>query len=260
MDGAELYAGNAAEMWAGLAPWSRVTSGADPGVVVVDIPAQRATRVILRQPLAAGAGRIGALMRRAAERGRVVVEDSFGSLALPAGDGLTVDRYPLMIRPPAVGPLPGPDPGGTVAAGRRAGVRVVRATDRAALAHAERVIVDGFPRRALQPFRPESMLPPLVLTIPGWQTWLAYRDGEPAAACCTFDDGAALGINWLAALPAHRSRGLGRAVMRAALGFCARRPAVLVATEAGGPLYSSLGFRTVTEAAWYRIPGPGNRR
>jgi predicted N-acetyltransferase YhbS len=93
--------------------------------------------------------------------------------------------------------------------------------------------VNGFPRRALQPFRPECMLPPLVLTIPGWQTWLAT-------------------------LSEHRSHGVGRAVMCAALGSCARRPAVLVAPEAGGPLYSSLGFRAVTEAAWYRSPGPAN--
>jgi ribosomal protein S18 acetylase RimI-like enzyme len=259
MGGAKLYAGNTAEMWASLAPWSRVTTGATPGVVVVDIPAQRATRIILRRPLATGAGQIGALMRRAAECGRVVVEDSFGALALPAGDGMTVDRYPLMIRPPAaVQPLPGPDPGGGMAdAG--AGVRVVRAADRQALSQAERVIVDGFPRRALQPFRPECMLPPLVLTIPGWQTWLAFRDGEPAAACCTFDDGAALSINWLATLPEHRSHGLGWAVMCAALGSCPRRPAVLVATEAGEPLYCSLGFRATTEAAWYRSPGPGIR-
>ena len=184
LGGAELYADNTAEMWASLAPWSRVTLGAAPGVVVVNIPAQRATRVILRQPLPTGAGQIGALMRRAAERGRVVVEDSFGGLALPAGDGMTADRYPIMIRPRAVESLPGPDPGGGMAAGSGAGVRVVRAADREALAQAERVIVDGFPRRALQPFRPGCMLPLLVLTIPGWQTWLAYRDGEPAAACC----------------------------------------------------------------------------
>jgi ribosomal protein S18 acetylase RimI-like enzyme len=258
MGGAELYADNTAEMWASLAPWSRVTSGAAPGVVVVDIPAHRATRLILRQPLPSGAAQVGALMRRAAERGRVVVEDSFGGLALPAGDGMTVDRFPLMIRPPAaVEPLPGPDTGGAAAAGSDAGVCVVRAAGRQALSQAERVIVDGFPRHALQPFRPECMLPPLVLTIPGWQTWLAYRDGEPAAACCTFDDGAALSINWLATLPEHRSHGLGRAVMCAALDSSPRRPAVLVATEAGRPLYSSLGFRTATEAAWYRSPGPG---
>ena len=259
MGGAELYAGNTAAMWASLAPWSRVTSGAAPGLLAVDIPAQRAARIILRQPLAAGAGQIGALMRRAAERGRVVVEDSFGTLALPPGDGITVDRYPLMTRAPAaVEPLPGLDPGGAGTAGNGAAVRVVRAADAEALAQAEQVMVDGFPRRALQPFRPGCMLPPLVLAIPGWQTWLAYRDGEPAAACCAFDDGAALGIYWLSTLPQHRSHGLGRAVMYAALGSRARRPVVLVATEAGEPLYDSLGFRTVTEAAWYRSPGQGN--
>jgi GNAT superfamily N-acetyltransferase len=253
MGGAELYAGNTAAMWASLAPWSRVTSGAAPGLVVVDIPAQWATRVILRQPLAPGAGQIGTLMRRAAERGRVVVEDSFDGLALPAGNGITVGRFPLMIRPPAATePLPGRDPGGAGAAGDAAQARVVRAADRETLAAAERVIVDGFPRRAQQPFRPGCMLPPLVLTIPGWQTWLAYRDGEPAAACCTFDDGATLGIYWLATLPQHRSHGLGRAVMRAALGACPQRPAALVATVTGEPLYSSLGFRAVTEAVWYR--------
>ena len=66
MGGAELYAGNTAAMWASLAPWSRVTSGAAPGLLAVDIPAQRATRVMLRQPLATRGAQIGALMRRAA--------------------------------------------------------------------------------------------------------------------------------------------------------------------------------------------------
>jgi hypothetical protein len=54
MGGAELYAGNTAEMWANLAPWTRVASGAAPGVLVVHIPARQATRIILRQPLTAG--------------------------------------------------------------------------------------------------------------------------------------------------------------------------------------------------------------
>jgi GNAT superfamily N-acetyltransferase len=58
----------------------------------------------------------------------------------------------------------------------------------------------------------------------------------PRAALSTTE----LGINWLATLPQHRSHGLGRAVMCAALGFCAHRPAVLVATVAGEPLSSAL--------------------
>ena len=130
------------------------------------------------------------------------------------------------------------------------------AADPGTLARAERVIVDGFPQRALQPYRPGRSLPPLVLAVPGWRTWLAYRDGEPAAACCTYDDGATVGVYWLATLPRHRSRGLGRAIMFAALGAAPGRPAVLVATAVGEPLYAALGFQVVSEAAWYRTPGP----
>src|SRR5439155_5602001 len=155
---------------------------------------------------------------------------------------------PLMVRPASAAVPPG----------SRAAVVLV--ADQEALVQAERVIVEGFPRPALQPYRPGRMLPPQVLTTPGWRTWLAYRYGRPAAACCTYDDGAALGVYWLAALPEHRSAGLGRAIMCAALAASPGRPAVLVATAAGAALYSSLGFVAVSEAAGYRIqasPGQG---
>ena len=245
MGGAEIYARNAAAMWESRSPWSRVVPGQLAGASVVEVPAQSATRVILRRPSAADPGPVAALMARAGERGRVTVEDSFGTLTLPPGDDITVERMPVMVR--AAGKA------GPPATGRR--IRVVQAADQATLAQAERVIVDGFPQRALQPYRPGRSLPPLVLAVPGWRTWLAYRGGEPAAACCTYDDGAALGVYWLATLPGHRSQGLGRAVMSAALAACSGRPAALVATAAGASLYSSLGFQVVSEAAWYRKPG-----
>jgi GNAT superfamily N-acetyltransferase len=245
VDGAELYGRNAAAMWMSLAPWSRPVPGTPPGVAAVDLPAQRAGRVILRWRGTARSGRPRDLVAAAGLHGRVVVEDSFGDLVQPAAGDVTVDRMPLMLRPA----------GGIAAPGNDAGVRVVPAAGRGALVQAEQVIVDGFPRPALRPFRPGRMLPPQVLTAPGWRTWLAYRDGEPAAACCTYDDGAAVGVYWLATLPAHRSLGLGRAVMAAALAASPGLPVVLVATAAGAPLYASLGFASVAEAAWYRFPG-----
>ena len=63
---------------------------------------------------------------------------------------------------------------------------------------------------------------------------------------------------WLAALPEHRSAGLGRAVMCAALAACPGRPAVLVATAAAESLYSSLGFAAVCRGGL--VPDPGSRR
>jgi len=205
---------------------------------------QRATRVILHRPLAARTGWLGELLAAASQRGRVVVEDSFGDLVLPPAGEVTVDRMPLMLR--AAADLRPPENG--------AGTRVLRVADPDALAQAERVIVDGFPRPALQPHRPGRMLPPQALAAPGWRAWLACHGAEPAAACCTYDDGTVLGVYWLATLPRHRSLGLGRAVMSAALAAAPGRPAVLVATAAGERLYASLGFAAVSEAAWYRIP------
>ena len=233
-------------MWVSLSPWSRPVPNTAPGVVAVDLPAQRGGRIILRWRGAAGSRQPTDLVRATGLCGRVVVEDSFGGLALrrhrsAKQGGITVDRMPVMLRAAGGGPP-----------GNRA--TVVLVTDQQGLIQAERVIVYGFPRPALQPYRPGRLLPPQVLTTPGWRTWLAYRAGRPAAACCTYDDGAALGVYWLAALPEHRSAGLGRAVMCAALAIGPPRPAVLVATAAGMPLYSSLGFTEVSEAAWYRIP------
>lgn len=86
-------------MWVSLVPWSRLVPGTPPGIAVVDIPAQRAGRILLRRPGAAEPGQIGALATAAAGRGRVVVEDSFGDLVLPLAGPVTVDRMPLMLRP-----------------------------------------------------------------------------------------------------------------------------------------------------------------
>jgi GNAT superfamily N-acetyltransferase len=239
-----MYARNAAAMWASLAPWSRPLPG-PAEVATVAVPAHPAIRVILRSPLAEDpSGHIGALLARASEGSRVTVEDSFGKLRLPVADGMTVYRQPVMVRTPA------PPPQHTA----RDGTTVRLVDSETALVMAERVIVDGFPRRALQPFQPGRMLPALTLATPGWQVWLGYAGGEPAAVCCSYDDGAAAGIYWLATLPAFRSRGLGRALMTAALAARPDRPATLVATSAGEPLYASLGFQTVCQAVWYRTP------
>ncbi len=245
-----LYTRNTLAMWSDLAPWAQVRPGSTPGWSVVTIPAQPASRVIAHWPPPADAAPIAALLAGHRGPGRFVVEDSDGSLALPSGDHITVDRFPVMVRPAGPALLPAP----------AAGVQVELVTDPATLAQAERVIVDGFPQRSLQPYRPGRSVPALALAVPRLRVWLARDGGEPAGACCSYDDGTALGIYWLATLPQHRSRGIGRAVMAVALAAAPGRPAVLVATPAGQPLYTSLSFRIVATAAWYRAHGPGGQQ
>jgi GNAT superfamily N-acetyltransferase len=236
-----VYARNATAMWASIAPWSRVRPGTPPGLSVIDVPPHRATRVIVGEPGAADRQLITALLADREAGGRVVVEDCFGSLDFPADDDVTVSRLPVMVR-------------AAVPVERPAGTSVEPVTSQDRLAEAERVIVDGFPQRSMQPYQRGWMLPPSVLTTPGWRVWVARCDGEPAAACCTYDDGDAVGVYWVATMPGFRSRGLGRAIMTEALAACPGRPATLVATAAGRPLYHSLGFRTVATALWLRSP------
>ncbi|WP_203752084.1 GNAT family N-acetyltransferase [Actinoplanes cyaneus] len=223
IDDADVYVTNAAAMLSGIAREAR-----DHGDHVrAELPA--VTRILLRRPAP-----IGPLLDGVP--GPVTIEDVFGPEE-PAPSA-TVLRLPTMVRP-AGPPAQAPPPG------------VVQVRDEDGLAVAERVMIDGFPFPRYQPVVRGHALPPRLLGLPGWRFWLAYSDGEPAAAAYTFDDGAAVGLYWLATLAEFRSRGLGRAILNRAFEVYPEQPFTLTATEAGLPLYESLGFRTVAIATWY---------
>jgi GNAT superfamily N-acetyltransferase len=233
-----IYLRNAVAMWTARFPAAHL----DARLLRVDRPV--ATRVILLQPPSAATIASIAGLDPA---GTVVVEDVFTSPdAPPLFPSARTMCMPVMNRPPGA-PLDEPV------------VPVTEVRDPEALADAERVMVDGFPFPKLQPWVRGRALPPQVLDLPGWRVWLAHHHGEPAAAAYTYDDGHATGLYWLATLPGHRSKGLGQAVLTAAIAARPDHEFTLVATEAGRPLYESLGFTVQTVATWHTrppLPGP----
>ncbi|WP_052391385.1 GNAT family N-acetyltransferase [Streptomyces sp. NRRL B-24484] len=189
---------------------------------------------------------------------RLCLEDPYGGLDLrPQGCEASLGQA-VMVREPGGGPAPesGADP--AVPRGRR-GVPAGRLTVREArcpeeLAEAERVVVDGFPMPARLLLAPGTMLPPGLLEAPGHRTWVARVDDRPAGACVSYDDGTAVGVYSVATLPEHRSRGIGRAVVAAALAARPDRVATLTSTLLGEPLYRRLGFAEHGVARWWRYP------
>jgi ribosomal protein S18 acetylase RimI-like enzyme len=83
--------------------------------------------------------------------------------------------------------------------------------------------------------------------------FVAYRRALPVAAAMSFTHGEVSRVGWVETIPAHRRRGLGDAVTRAAVlaGFdMGARIAVLESSPMGASMYRSMGFREITR---YRV-------
>lgn len=88
--------------------------------------------------------------------------------------------------------------------------------------------------------------------------YLAYCQGEAAAACLALEQDGFLILDEVCVLPAFRQQGLGFAVSYHALKQGQRKriaAAILGATEAGGSLYKKLGFRAEGLYRVYDLPG-----
>ncbi|MFF2748229.1 GNAT family N-acetyltransferase [Kitasatospora sp. NPDC058048] len=183
---------------------------------------------------------------------RCTVEDPYDGLDLT---GLGATRMPIM---PVMVRDPGPVEGTTavlpaVSEARGGGVLTVdEARDGDSFAMVERAIVEGFPLPARQPWVRGGALPEQLLDVPGWRGWLGRVDGAVAGTCLTYDDGRATGVYWVATLPDRRGRGVAGAVLRTALAHAhPDRPATLVATSLGEPLYRKLGFVEQARTCWW---------
>lgn len=141
-----------------------------------------------------------------------------------------VGHPPLMLRPTATRTEP-PQTG--------LDLRWVETADD--LAAAEQVMVEGFPMPELQPFKPGRFLAPALLDGP-MRVVVAWDGDTPlatATALCAY--GVTLVEN-VAVLQGARGRGAGAAVTWAATVTEPGLPAVLIASDAGQPIYERLGY------------------
>ena len=161
-----------------------------------------------------------------------------------APHGLVLLGYPpLMARFPSHRETPEPD-----------GVEVREVRDPQELAVAERVLVEGYPMPDLEPLSPGDLLGPSILTA-ATRVWLARVDGAPAAVAAAHLHGGVTLVEFVATLPQARGRGAGSAVAWAATLADPSRPAILVASDDGRPVYEAMGFVAIERwTAWLRRP------
>jgi ribosomal protein S18 acetylase RimI-like enzyme len=121
-------------------------------------------------------------------------------------------------------------------------IRPVRAE--AELADFERVLIEAYPVRELQPYRPQSFVSAASLRT-RWRFYVGYEDGRPVACSAGFDDDRLTVVEMVAVRSDARGRGFGAAITAAAAGDDPERPVALIASDDGQGVYERLGFRRI---------------
>jgi GNAT superfamily N-acetyltransferase len=127
--------------------------------------------------------------------------------------------------------------------------RVEQVADEAGLRAANRVLADAF---AIPLAATDRAVGPELLDGPGWALFLARQDSGPVSTVATIRTGNTVGIWSMGTVPEQQRRGAGRALLEGVIARHRQMGAAtfyLLATEAGKPLYRSIGFRTLDEAA-----------
>jgi hypothetical protein len=150
---------------------------------------------------------------------------------------------PLLLRPPGDGPVPPAPPG----------LRLERVGGPDALRDWERVAVDGFPYRELQPYRPGALLADGVLADERLRLWVGYEQDEPVCVGSLFVEAGVAAFSLGVTLPSARRRGYWAAMAGARLVEAPGLPAVGVFSDMSRPSAEALGFLPISRfTLWHR--------
>ena len=161
--------------------------------------------------------------------------------ALPTPDlrdrGLQLMGHPpLMVRPPGGDPPSPPD-----------GLRVIEVTDAERFVQWNLTLAEAFPTPNGQP----SLFDERVLGGPV-HFWLGLEGDRPVATAAAFVRHGVVEVDYISTMPDARRRGYGAAVTWAATLADPSRPAALIASDDGRPMYEQMGYLPLTRfTIWY---------
>lgn len=148
---------------------------------------------------------------------------------------------PLMLRPPGGDAPPLPD-----------GLEIVTVTTPEGVEEFGTTMVEAFPVPELAG-QPYGGYGPELLDVPGWRMWIGRIDGRPVATAAVHVHGGHNDVEWISNRPETRGRGVGAAVTWAATLADPSLPAMLIASDAGQPVYERMGYLRLTRfTLWFR--------
>lgn len=161
----------------------------------------------------------------------------WGGFPVPdlAPRGWTLMGHPPLMLRPAGGEAPPPPDGLEI--GR---VRTVEELDEFVT-----TLVEAFPVPELVGL-PLGGYGPEMLDVDGWNLWVGRIDGRAVATAAAWVHGGLVDVEWISARPETRGRGVGAAVTWAATMADPARPAMLIASDLGQPVYERMGYLRVT--------------
>jgi hypothetical protein len=146
-----------------------------------------------------------------------------------------IGHPPLMVRPPAA-----------VVAAAPEGFEVRRVTGSDDAAAYERTFIAGYPVPELEPHARGVVIGEAPAPDSPWHHFLGLLDGTPVATGSAFVDEHHVHVEFISALPECRGRGIGHAITVAATLADPGRPALLIASDLGRPVYERLGYVTLS--------------
>lgn len=139
---------------------------------------------------------------------------------------------PMMLRPP-----------GGDAPATPSGLRIEEVSDDAGRLAFDRALVEGFP---ISDVGEGELVEPGWLDVPGWRMWVGFVDDEPVATAGGVVDDRLQHVEWVSTRPEFRRRGYGEALTWRATLADPSKPALLIASDDGRPVYAAMGYLPVT--------------
>ena len=153
-----------------------------------------------------------------------------------------LDYQPLMLRPPG-GETPAPPPG----------LRIEEVRDQAGLLAFEAAIVRGFEMPEVERQGPGAAFSADILSDDRQRLWVGWEAERPVSAAATFTAAGINNVTLVATVPEARGRGYGAALTWRATLADPTLPALLLATDAGRPVYEQMGYLALFRfALWSR--------